>query len=238
MKIGPPPYSTFWNICNCLICGPAVDFPTMWTSCCCQYCADLEDTVKVALRQGTVPMPCWLQIAMCHVDCRCTSCAGGWLTQPVPAEHNNCSLLSAHCWWALFETCSQVDIFIVNTTSMGIFSPAPAEEFPSPMPSLPSLEWDYFLLGLLCKLRRVTLGRCQTTDEISLACCAKIFSKMRSLIITCRVVLTVPPDFLEKWALGDCNLFLILVLKLGGELEKHPDIVKLSCYKFTTCCQK
>ena len=101
-------------------------FPTMWTSCCCQCCADLEDTVKVALRQGTVPLchvdcrlQCAMLIAMCQADCRCTSCAAWWVTQPVPAEHNNCSLLSAQRWCALFETCSQVDIFLVNTTSMG-----------------------------------------------------------------------------------------------------------------------
>ena len=214
----------------------------MWTSCCCQCCADLEDTVKVALRQGTVP--CWLQIAMCQADCRCTSCAAWWVTQPVPAEHNNCSLLSAHRWCELFETCSHVDIFMVSTTFMGISSPAPAEEFLSPMPSFPSLEWDYFLLGLLCKLRRVTLGIFQTPDEISHACCAKIYSKMRSQIITCRVVLTVPPDFqypnennlLSHWQIswkrGSGRLLLVLLFwywKLGGALEKRPEIVKLNC---------
>ena len=124
-----------------------------------------------------------------------------------------------------------VDIFMVSTTFMGISSPAPAEEFLSPMPSFPSLEWDYFLLGLLCKLRRVTLGICQTPDEISHACCAEIYSKMRSQIITCRVVLTVPPDFqypnennlLSHWQISwlwaAVTCFLFWYWKLGGALE-------------------
>ena len=219
----------------------SIVFPTMWTSCCCQCCADLEDTVKVALRQGTVllchvdcRLQCAMLIAMCQADCRCTSCAAWWVTQPVPAEHNNCSLLSAHRWCALFETCSLVDIFLVNTTSMGNIFTWSCWGIPQPQvqrASLPSLEWDYFLLGLLCKLRRVTLGICQTPDEISHACCAKIYSKMRSQIITCRVVLTVPPDFqypnennlLSHWQIswkrGSGRLLLVFLFwywKLGG----------------------